>query len=114
MVVALVALVGLLTTLAATVARPRRGTAWALLGFTALWLPANDQHLEGGVLIDFGGYHGLTSADLLAAVGAATAGVVLLRLTRRHHGGDCRRLTGVAVAWVVVLAAAAAVAYGNG
>lgn len=113
MLLAVAALVGLLITLAATLLRPRVGTAWALLGFTALWLPANDQHLEGAVLVDLGGYHGITVADLLAAVGAGAATVTLLHLTRRHRPG-LGPLAGTAAMVTAVLAVAAAVTYVNG
>lgn len=83
-VVDLVLLCGLL--LICGLRRPRRlvyAAAWALALVSAAWLPLNNGHLEGPILLTFGQQHGLTLSDLIGISGIA---VSMLTLWRRTHG----------------------------
>ena len=87
---------------------PSPGLAVFLAVLSAAWLPANNGHLEGPVLIVVAHDHGLTTADLVAYAGFALALLAGWRWRRtriRAHGVDTvgvRRP--VVVAFVTVLA----------
>jgi hypothetical protein len=52
---------------------PSPVTAVVLAGLSAAWLPANNGHLEGPILISVSNDHGLSTADLLAYLGLVLA-----------------------------------------
>jgi hypothetical protein len=87
---------------------PSPGIAVLLAGLSAVWLPTNNGHLEGPILIKVAENHGLSTADLLSYAGFALALLAGWRWRRarlRTHGAE-----NVAVRWpataafVVVLA----------
>jgi hypothetical protein len=82
-------LFGLLLCLGATAIRRTALPAAGLLVFSALWLPA-DSRMEGPVLIVLGYANGITLADLLAVLGAAIAGIVLIRIAWHGSAPDNR------------------------
>jgi hypothetical protein len=82
MAITMFVLFGLLLCLGATAIRRTALPASGLLIFSALWLPA-DSKLEGPVLVVLSYSNGITLADLLAAFGAAVAGIVLIRIAWR-------------------------------
>lgn len=72
---------------------PSPGIAVLLAGLSAAWLPANNGHLEGRVLVVVAENHGLTEADLLAYAGLALALLAGWRWRRnrlRTHGAGAR------------------------
>lgn len=70
---------------------PSPGIAVLLAGLSAAWLPANNGHLEGPVLIVVANDHGLTTADLLTYLGLALSLLAGWRWRRNRldkHGAD--------------------------
>src|SRR5882757_6173760 len=65
--------------------RPTRLSVWVLVICSALWLPLNNGHLEGPVLITVDPRHGLTAADLIGYGGWVLAALTLHR--RRTEAG---------------------------
>lgn len=88
--------------------RPTRTAAWLLVVCSALWLPLNNGHLEGPVLITADPRHGLTAADLIGYGGWALAAWTLRRA--RHHRTAGPRWLPVAAA-ALVLVCGIAVSY---
>jgi hypothetical protein len=89
---------------------------WSVIFFSALWLPANNKYMEGTVLFGISAYHGVTTSDLLAVLGAI-AGVVTLTRPAEWRGwraGDYVRTTAVAAASGLVLATGGLAAYLTG
>lgn len=86
---------------------PSPGTALLLAVLSAAWLPINNGHLEGPVLIVVAHDHGLTTADLLAYAGFALALLAGWRWQRRQvrTGVD-----GAAVRWPAMAAFVAVLA----
>lgn len=80
---------------------PTRIAAWVLVACSALWLPLNNGHMEGPVLITVVRGHGLTAADLIGYGGWAVAALTLYRV-RRHRATGPRWLP-VMTAAVVLL-----------
>ena len=68
--------------------RPTRPAAWLLVVCSALWLPLNNGHLEGPVLITADPQHGLTAADLIGYGGWVIAAWTLRRAHRRRAMTD--------------------------
>jgi hypothetical protein len=66
---------------------PTRIAAWLLVICSALWLPLNNGHLEGPVLITANPTHGLTAADLIGYGGWAVAALTLHRVRHRSPAG---------------------------
>jgi len=60
-----------------------RWVLWILVICSALWLPLNNGHLEGPVLITVDPRHGLTAADLIGYGGWVLAAATLQRGRRR-------------------------------
>ena len=87
---------------------PSPAIAVLLAGLSAAWLPTNNGHLEGPILLTVSDGHGLTTADLLAYVGLALAVLAGWRWRRdrmRAHGSDGSGVRWPAMAaFVVVLA----------
>ena len=68
---------------------PSPGLAVLLAGLSAAWLPTNNGHLEGPMLLSVSSDHGLTTADLLAYLGLALALLAAWRWRRdrmQTHG----------------------------
>lgn len=100
----LLAIADLLILCAAAVAcvvRPSRAAAWLLVVCSAVWLPLNNGHMEGPVLLTVSRDHGLTFADLAAYGGWAIAAWTLYRVRRPDRLG--RRLLPVVAAGLVLL-----------
>lgn len=87
---------------------PSPGIALLLAALSATWLPTNNGHLEGPVLITVAEDHGLTAADLVAYAGFALALVAAWRWRadrlRRHGSGSRGVRWPVMAAFVAVLA----------
>jgi hypothetical protein len=86
MIFALAVLVVLLMTALVCWRRPSRAAAFALALLAAIWLSANNGHLEGWVLIVVDPKHGLTAADLISYSGFAVAVHTVLRWSRTQAG----------------------------
>lgn len=87
---------------------PSPGMAVLLAALSAVWLPTNNGHLEGPVLIVVAHDHGLTTADLAAYAGFVLALLAGWRWRRRRiraHGGD-----GAGVRWPAAAAFVAVLA----
>jgi hypothetical protein len=87
---------------------PSPWIAVVLAGLSAAWLPTNNGHLEGPVLLSVSDDHGLTTADLLAYFGLALALLAAWRWRRNRMqthgpGGPGVRWPAMA-AFVVVVA----------
>ncbi len=93
MVVALLVLAALLAAWVWNIARPSRRAALVLVILCALWLPANNRHLEGPLLVNLDEKHGLTLSDLLSYGGFVLAVVSVRRWSRaeRHRAGRAPR-----------------------
>ncbi len=63
----------------AMVASVAAGPVWVLLAASALWLPANNDHLEGPVLATVTRNHGITVSDLAGIAGFLVATTILVR-----------------------------------
>ena len=107
MVAALLVLAALLVAAAVCLVRPTPVGAIALGALGAAWLPENNGHLEGAVLLAVAEYHGLTQADLLGYGGLALALVTWWRWRRKRLRADVRPGPAVSVpamaAFVVLL-----------
>lgn len=55
------------------------GPLWVLLAMSALWLPANNHHLEGPVLLTVTRNHGITVSDLAGIGGFLLSTTILVR-----------------------------------
>ena len=101
-----VLLVAILVVAGLSLRFPSPGIAVLLAGLSAAWLPANNGHLEGPVLLVVDHSHGLTTADLLAYAGLALALLAGWRWRRnrlRAHGTDGRGVRWPATAAFVVV-----------
>jgi hypothetical protein len=59
------------------------GPVWALLLLSTLWLPANNHHFEGPVLLTVSRNHGVTVSDLAGIAGFLLATWILVRRVAR-------------------------------
>jgi lipoprotein signal peptidase len=59
------------------------GPLWVLLGASSLWLPANNHHLEGPILLTVVRNHGITVSDLAGIGGFLLATAILVRRVAR-------------------------------
>lgn len=84
MLLAILDLLVIIATAALCCARPSRYAGWLLAICSALWLPLNNGHLEGPVLLEVTTRHGLTLADLIGYGGWIVAAVTLHRV-RAHR-----------------------------
>jgi tetrahydromethanopterin S-methyltransferase subunit E len=73
------------------------GPVWILLAASSLWLPANNHHLEGPVLLTVVRNHGVTLSDLGGIGGFVVATTILVRRVARTP----QPLRTVPPAWVL-------------
>lgn len=85
---------------------PTRVAAWLLVVCSALWLPLNNGHLEGPVLIAVTARHGLTAADLIGYSGWVVAAWTLRRAQRQKTATDQGWLPVTTAALVLVFGVA--------
>jgi hypothetical protein len=116
MTFAIIVLVCLLASLVLCLALRTSPASWCLLAFSALWLPANNNHLEGTVVFGVGAVHGMTTSDLISVAGFL---VSLATLLWRSHRTTWPARRGADPAAIVVICAlifglGAAAAYLNG
>jgi hypothetical protein len=88
-------------------ARPNGAASWVLVVCSALWLPLNNGHLEGPVLITVTPNHGLTAADLIGYGGWIVAAWTLRRVRGPKTGARWLPVT----AATLVLVCGVAVSY---
>ena len=92
---------------------PNDAFSWATALCSALWLPVNNRHLEGPVLVAVAAGHGATLADLLSVAGLLVAAYRLLD-PRRSRRGPLRRAAVLVLLILIGLAGVgAAVAVGG-
>jgi hypothetical protein len=90
-------------------------SSWCLLGLSALWLPTNNGHLEGGTLFEISATHGVTYADLLALGCWLVATATLVWRARRFRSPSREvRTAGLLLACAGVLALGALVTVASG
>lgn len=111
-VLGVLVLAGVLVSLAACVVYRRAWAGWALVGFSALWLPANSGRLEGPLLLELTNTNGITAADLIGLAGVALGTFFLLGLEwRRHRGFDLAAMSRVVAICAIVSSVGALVAF---
>jgi hypothetical protein len=76
---AVVVLTALLAAVCWAVFARSRPAAWAVVVLSAVWLPANNGHLEGRTLLVLSDTHGVTQADALGLSCWLIASLVLMR-----------------------------------
>jgi hypothetical protein len=79
---------------------PTPGTAVLVVVIAGLWLPVNNGHLEGPILIEVDPRHGLSTADLASYAAFVLANLSLWRW--RSVSRSARRTA--AVIWAILLA----------
>ena|SRR5579875_3548510 len=98
MLLAIVDLLVLGIALLACLLHPTRTAAWLLVVCSALWLPLNNGHMEGPVLLTVAPHHGLTAGDLIGYGGWLVAAWTLYRV----RGQKTRWLPITAAALVLI------------
>jgi hypothetical protein len=101
--------VGLLCLLAMAVSLAA-GPVWVLLAVSSLWLPANNHHLEGPVLVTVAHNHGVTLGDLGGIGAFILATTVLVRRVAATPPGRRPAAPGAVLGYCCVVFALGALA----